>query len=150
MDQKKALWTIPVARMKGAREHRVPLSGAALGLPQSLTDDRADQPTAAESPIFPSTKAGKPLSGVAMAMLLHPTCSDVTVHGLRSAFRDWASETTGLSHVVCEMALAHTIGNKADAAYRRAVLLLNRCELMEAWAVYRQGGEQATDAPPMS
>lgn len=84
----------------------------------------------------PSTKAGKPLSGMATAMLLRRMGSAVTVHGFRSAFRDWASETTGFPHEVCEMALAHTIGNKAEAAYRRGDLFNKRRELMDAWSSY--------------
>ncbi len=69
-------------------------------------------------------------------MLLRRMGSDVTVHGFRSAFRDWASETTGFPHEVCEMALAHTIGNKAEAAYRRGDLFNKRRGLMDAWASY--------------
>ena len=87
-------------------------------------------------PVFPSAKVGKPLSSMAMAMLLHRIASAVTAHGFRSAFRDWASETTGFPHKVCEMALAHTIGNKAEAAYRRGDLFNKRRGLMDAWASY--------------
>jgi integrase len=77
-----------------------------------------------------------PLSSMAMAMLLRRMKSDVTVHGFRSTFRDWASETTSFPHEVCEMALAHTIANKAEAAYRRGDLFDKRRKLMEAWAGY--------------
>lgn len=73
---------------------------------------------------------------MAMAMLLRRMKSDVTVHGFRSTFRDWASETTSFPHEVCEMALAHTIANKAEAAYRRGDLFDKRRKLMEAWAGY--------------
>jgi integrase len=73
---------------------------------------------------------------MAMAMLLRRMKAQITVHGFRSSFRDWASETTGFPHEVCEMALAHTIANKAEAAYRRGDLFEKRRKLMEAWAAY--------------
>jgi len=73
---------------------------------------------------------------MAMAMLLRRMKSGITVHGFRSSFRDWTSEATGFSHEVCEMALAHTISNKAEAAYRRGDLFEKRRKLMEAWAGY--------------
>ena len=78
---------------------------------------------------------------MAMAMLLRRMKAKVTVHGFRSTFRDWASETTGFSHEVCEMALAHTIGNKAEAAYRRGDLFNKRGKLMEAWGAYCAGAK---------
>lgn len=87
-------------------------------------------------PVFAGAKGGKPLSSMAMAMLLRRMGSVVTAHGFRSAFRDWASETTGFPHEVCEMALAHAIGNKAEAAYRRGDLFNERRGLMDAWASY--------------
>ncbi|MDR6531486.1 integrase [Caulobacter rhizosphaerae] len=86
--------------------------------------------------VFAGPKPGRPLSSMAMAMLLRRMKSDITVHGFRSTFRDWASETTGFSHEVCEMALAHTIANKAEAAYRRGDLFDKRRKLMEAWTGY--------------
>src|SRR3546814_10193346 len=89
-----------------------------------------------EGYVFPGPKPKKPLSTMAMPMLLRRMKANVTVHGFRSTFRDWASETTGFSHEVCEMALAHTIGNKAEAAYRRGDLFEKRRKLMEAWSGY--------------
>ncbi len=83
--------------------------------------------------LFPSDE-GRKLSTMAMAMLLRRMKQDCTVHGFRSAFRDWAAECTGFSHEVCEMALAHVIANKAEAAYRRGDLFDKRRKLMEAWA----------------
>jgi integrase len=74
-----------------------------------------------------------------MSMLLRRIPSDVTVHGFRSSFRDWAAECTGYPHEVCEMALAHTIANKAEAAYRRGDIFEKRRKLMEDWAVYCAG-----------
>ena len=76
------------------------------------------------------------MSVMAMTMLLRRMKAEVTVHGFRSAFRDWAAECTGYSHEVCEMALAHTIGNKAEAAYRRGDLFEKRRRLMGDWATY--------------
>ena len=83
--------------------------------------------------VFSGPKGG-PLSGMAMSMLLRRMKTDVTVHGFRSSFRDWAAECTGYPHEVCEMALAHTIGNKAEAAYRRGDLFEKRRRLMADWA----------------
>lgn len=136
IDLEAAVWTVSAARMKAGREHRVPLSSRALELLQAL--DAARNPESAKpiDPVFPSARAGKPLSSMAMAMLLRRMHSVVTVHGFRSAFRDWASETTSFPHEVCEMALAHTIGNKAEAAYRRGDLFNKRRGLMDDWASY--------------
>ena len=133
VDLAAAVWTIPGARMKAGKEHRVPLSPRAVAILNTIqplnTRDRSD------APLFPSTNGG-PLSGMAMAMLLRRMVSAVTVHGFRSAFRDWAAESTAFAHEVCEMALAHVIGNKAEAAYRRGDLFDKRRRLMDDWAMY--------------
>jgi integrase len=87
--------------------------------------------------VFPGTALGKPLSGMTMAMQLRRMkAGDITVHGFRSTFRDWASETTSFPHEVCEQALAHAIGSKTEAAYRRGDLFEKRRKLMDAWAAY--------------
>jgi len=130
IDLDKQVWTIPASRMKAGREHRVPLSPRAV----EIVDEMAK--LSREGYLFPGPQRGKPLSSMAMAMLLRRMKSEVTVHGFRSTFRDWASEETGFPHEVCEMALAHTIGNKAEAAYRRGDLFDKRRKLMEAWAGY--------------
>ena len=132
-DLEAAVWTVPAARMKAGKEHRVPLSPRALEIlsvvqPLNVMDSKG-------APVFPGSKGGG-LSGMAMAMLLRRLDRTETVHGFRSAFRDWAAETTSFAHEVCEMALAHTIGNKAEAAYRRGDLFDKRRKLMEAWATY--------------
>ncbi|HSF12106.1 MAG TPA: integrase arm-type DNA-binding domain-containing protein [Erythrobacter sp.] len=130
VDLDKKVWTIPAARMKAGREHRVPLSPRAIEIVDAME-------ALGRGPyLFPGPKPKSPLSSMAMAMLLRRLEADVTVHGFRSTFRDWASETTGFSHEVCEMALAHTIANKAEAAYRRGDLFDKRRKLMEAWAGY--------------
>lgn len=131
-----AVWTVPASRMKAGREHRVPLSVPASELLRGLAAARDAEKAKLTDPVFPSAKGGKPLSSMAMAMLLRRMGSAVTAHGFRSAFRDWASEMTGFPHEVCEMALAHTIGNKAEAAYRRGDLFNKRRGLMDAWASY--------------
>ena len=130
IDPEKKVWTIPATRMKAGREHRVPLSPRAMEIVGVMAKPRT------EGHLFPGPKPGKPLSSMAMAMLLRRMKAEITVHGFRSTFRDWASETTGFPHEVCEMALAHTIGNKAEAAYRRGDLFDKRRKLMEAWAGY--------------
>jgi integrase len=133
----KGVWTIPAHRMKAGREHRVPLSDPALAILRSVEK-------LGKAHVFPGQRGG-PISGMTMSMLLRRMNTDVTVHGFRSSFRDWAAECTGYSHEVCEMALAHTIGNKAEAAYRRGDLFEKRRRLMTDWAVYC-GKEHVTHA----
>ena len=128
VDLDKAIWTIPAIRMKAGREHRVPLSPRAVEILEVV------KPLGVTS-LFPATKGGK-LSGMAKSMLLRRMNVDVTVHGFRSGFRDWAAECTGYAHEVCEMALAHTISNQAEAAYRRGDLFDKRRRLMDDWATY--------------
>lgn len=128
VDLEKAIWTIPADRMKAAKEHRVPLSPRAVDILESL------KPLGSKY-LFPGANGGK-LSGMAMAMLLRRMKQDATVHGFRSAFRDWAAECTGYAHEVAEMALAHTVGNKVERAYRRGDLFDKRRRLMDDWATY--------------
>lgn len=130
IDLDKQVWTIPPTRMKAGREHRVPLSPRAVEIIETLLPCRSGDY------VFPGSKANKPLSSMAMAMVLRRMKEKVTVHGFRSSFRDWASETSSFPHEVCEMALAHTIANKAEAAYRRGDLFDKRRKLMDAWANY--------------
>ena len=100
--------------MKAGKEHRVPLSARAVEILEAVKPLKQDS-------LFPADKGGK-LSTMAMSMLLRRMKLDCTVHGFRSGFRDWAAECTGYAHEVCEMALAHVIGNKSEAAYRRGDL----------------------------
>ena len=131
IDLDKAVWVIPGSRMKAGKEHRVPLSARAVAILTALQEMRTSDF------VFPGNASGKPLSGMAMAMQLRRMkADDITVHGFRSTFRDWASETTSFPHEVCEQALAHAIGNKTEAAYRRGDLFEKRRKLMEAWAAY--------------
>lgn len=129
VDLERGLWVVPASRMKAGREHRVPLSEPAKKILRSL--DAAVQP---EDHLFWGKSPDRPLSNMAMSMLLRRMVPNVTVHGFRSSFRDWAAEVSAFPHEVCEMALAHTIPNKAEAAYRRGDLLEKRRELMEDWA----------------
>lgn len=127
------LWTVPGERMKSRREHRVPLSPAAVALLETIP--RNDPWT------FPGLKPDRPLSNMAMLQLLRKKAPGKTVHGMRSAFRDWAAEETKHESDVVEMALAHVIGNKTEAAYRRGDLLTKRRALMADWAKYLEGGK---------
>lgn len=124
------VWTIPAVRMKAAKEHRVPLTDAAL----ALLGQRAKGPD--DALIFGSeAKPGKPISDMSMtAVLRRMERDDITVHGFRSTFRDWAGETTSFPREVIEAALAHGIKDKAEAAYARSDLFDKRRTLMEAWA----------------
>ena len=128
VDLEKAIWTIPASRMKAGKEHRVPLSGRAVEILKSTRGLRKEW-------LFPTSKGGK-MSGMAMTMLLRRMKVDVTVHGFRSGFRDWSAECTGYAHEVAEMALAHTIENKVERAYRRGDLFDKRRRLMDDWATY--------------
>ena len=130
-DLKRAVWTVPAERMKGAREHRVPLSRRVLTILEALQKHRPGRY------VFSRQNLDKPLSAAAFQMVLHRMkIEGVTVHGFRSAFRDWAAECTNFPNEVCEAALAHVIENKTEAAYRRGDLFEKRRKLMEAWASY--------------
>jgi integrase len=130
---------VPARRMKGSREHRVPLSSAAICVlehvrPLPLLRDGETDPAA---PLFSGTRRALPMSNMVMLLLLRRMSrSDLTVHGFRSAFSDWAAERTAFAREVVEMALAHTIENKVEAAYRRGDLFEKRRQLMEAWATF--------------
>lgn len=128
VDLDKAIWTVPASRMKAGKEHRIPLSPRAVEILEAV------KPLGKAS-LFPADKGGK-LSTMAMSMLLRRMKLECTVHGFRSGFRDWAAECTGYAHEVCEMALAHVIGNKSEAAYRRGDLFDKRRRLMADWATY--------------
>ena len=123
------IWTIPAKRMKAKKEHRVPLCKRSLEL---LAIAKAMDPDSR----YLFSRNGKHLSNMAMPMLLRKLGKEATVHGFRSSFRDWVSEETDYSPEVAEMALAHTIGSKVEAAYRRKDLLERRRILMNAWEEY--------------
>lgn len=128
IDLEKAVWTIPAMRMKAGQEHRVPLSSRALEILETVKP-------LGHAALFP-TGWGDKLSTMAMAMLLRRMGVESTVHGFRSSFRDWAAESTDYPNEVVEMALAHSIGNKVERAYRRGDLFDKRRNLMRDWATY--------------
>lgn len=128
IDFDQQIWTVPGARMKAGRPHRVPLSGGAIALLKPLADARVGPF------VFPGQKLSRPLSSMAMAMLLRRLePKGATVHGFRSSFRDWAAEQTSFPREIAEAALAHTIGDATERAYRRRDALEKRRALMEAW-----------------
>jgi integrase len=140
IDIDKAVWIIPDERMKGAREHRVPLSSATLTI---LADMKA---IAQSNYVFPGGKKNKPLSNMAFLQLLKRMGrGDITAHGFRSTFRDWTAERSNYPNEVAEMALAHTIGDKAEAAYRRGDLMDKRRRMMDDWATFCQTVEHCGD-----
>jgi integrase len=140
IDLQQGIWTLPAERMKARKEHRVPLSQQAIELLKSLPKiEGCDL-------VFPSPRNGKTISDMTLsAVLRRLKRSDITVHGFRSTFRDWASECTGFSRDVAEMALAHSIPNAVEAAYRRGDLFLKRQVLMRDWATFCDK-EQSTPA----
>lgn len=132
IDLKAATWIVPAERMKARRDHRVPLSEPALALLKALPRD----PESDFVFISPMSK-GEPLSNMALlATLKRMHRADLTAHGFRSTFRDWAAETTAYPDAVVEMSLAHAIGNAVEAAYRRGDLFEKRKRLMADWASY--------------
>jgi integrase len=130
IDLQERIWTIPASRMKAGREHRVPLSSEAVAI---LTARRA---TMLGDLVFPSWRNGRPLASSSLLTALRVAGRSATVHGLRSTFRDWTAERTDTPRDVAEMALAHTIENKAEAAYRRGELMTKRAVLMQRWATF--------------
>ena len=128
VDMAGALWTVPAHRMKSGREHRVPLSHAAIELLRSLPKGGLND----------SVFAGLHgvLSDMSLTAVLRRMKVDATAHGFRSTFRDWSSEYTSHASEVAEMALAHAVGDKVEAAYRRGDLLEKRVQLMNDWAKF--------------
>jgi integrase len=136
IDLNQRIWVIPATRMKIPREHRVPLSAPAVAILRDLQAKLGAPPDAAAF-VFPSRRKGQCLSNMALLMTLkRMSRDDLTTHGFRSSFRDWAAETTDTPHEVAEAALAHAIGNQSEAAYRRGDLFDKRRRLMDAWGQY--------------
>jgi integrase len=138
-DLSKKLWTIPAIRMKSGREHRVPLSNAALAILKPLAEARQGEY------VFSGRVAGKPLTDMSMLMTLRRMGRTETAHGFRSAFKDWARERTSFANEVSEAALAHVNADKVEAAYARGDLFEKRAKLMEAWASYCDAGPVGGD-----
>ncbi len=130
-DLEKSGWTIPAHRMKAGKEHRVPLSVRALEIleaARALGDGNGL--------VFPGTQAGKPLSDMTLSKLVKELGFDADVHGFRTSFKTWCQERTNAPREVSEAALAHTIQNKAEAAYARSDFFDKRRKLMERWDLY--------------
>lgn len=150
IDQEAAIWTVPAERMKARREHRVPLSVAAMDMLTAL-------PRIEGNPyLFPGARQGRPLSNMALLQLMRGlgygvggTRSDYVPHGFRSSFRDWSGEVSSFPRDVAEMALAHVIENKVEAAYRRGDLFDKRRQMMQAWADYLENLEGSAKVVPL-
>jgi integrase len=138
IDLQDAVWSLPAGRMKAGRPHRVPLSTRAVAILRKLEKSKRGEF------VFAGHAPGRPLSNMAMDMLLRRMNVDVTVHGFRSSFRDWAGNETLSPREVVETALAHVIGDKAEQAYRRSDALEKRRKLMDAWAHYCSARTRAT------
>jgi integrase len=126
---REKLWTIPGSRMKAGIEHRVPLAERAVEILHMIDSNDSDF-------VFPSRRTGRPLPDRAMLGVLERMGREVTTHGFRSTFRDWAAERTNFANEVVEKALAHAVSDKVEAAYRRGDLFDKRRRLMDAWAAY--------------
>ena len=124
-------WTIPAERMKAGRKFRVPLSARCIEILEQAKE-QSEEPGL----VFPGIGKGKPLSNTTFLQALHRMDKDITAHGFRSSFRDWAAERTNFSREVCEMALAHSVSDKTEAAYLRGDLFDKRRDLMDTWATY--------------
>ncbi len=147
IDVAKALWTVPEERMKGGTEHRVPLSDAALAV---LSEARKIHD--GSDLVFPSPmRHGRTLSDMTLTKILRTTglAERATVHGFRSAFRDWASENTSAAEAAMELSLAHRGGSSVQKAYARSDLLDQRRPLMEAWAEFVTGGSAGGESDPI-
>lgn len=144
-----AVWTVPAERMKAQLEHRVPLSDATLSILEAL-------PRIEGNPyLFPAARHGRPLSNMALLQLMRGLGygvggdrGDYVPHGFRSSFRDWSGEVSSFPPDVAEMALAHVIENKVEAAYRRGDLFAKRRKMMQEWADYVN--KQQVDVIPLN
>ena len=142
IDLAAGVWCIPGSRMKGGKEHRVPLTDAAVGLLRAL-------PREDSNPfVFIGSKAGAGLPHLTMNKFLKKMGGKCTVHGFRSTFRDWSAEMTNTPNHVIEQSLAHTIGTKVERAYLRSDLFEKRQRLMDDWARYC-GGTAAANVLPL-
>lgn len=127
--------------MKAAREHRVPLSSVALSILNQMKEVRQNEF------VFPGERPNRPLSNMSMLMMLRRLGrNELTAHGFRSTFRDWAAEQTNFSREAAEAALAHVIADRTEAAYRRGDLFEKRRRLMDAWAAFCQADAKVTAA----
>ena len=138
IDLDEKAWTIPAERMKAGNMYRVPLSDRCLDILAQARDM-----SGGSLYIFPGRSAKKPLSDMVFLMMIRRMEKDITAHGFRSTFRDWSAERTNFSREVCEMALAHTVTDKVEAAYLRGDLFDKRRQLMDTWAMFATAGKGA-------
>jgi integrase len=131
IDLEQAAWTIPAGRVKARREHRVPLAPRCVEVL-----NHAKLLAAGSEFVVPGRSGKKPMANMALLMSMRRVKSPYTVHGFRSALRDWASERTNFAREICEAALAHIVKDKTEAAYRRGDLFEKRRELMATWAAF--------------
>jgi integrase len=149
IDLLEKTWTVPAARMKAHREHRVPLSARALAILAEMQVARQDN--ADEAFVFPGRKSKTPLSNMAFLMLLRRMGrGDLTAHGFRATFKTWASERTSFQNEIVETALAHVIGGKVEQAYLRGDRFEKRCRLMQAWSRFCEQANSASKIIPIS
>jgi len=146
IDLAEKVWTVPATRMKAGREHRVPLSARSVDILEKAAEKRIGEH------VFPGPAKGKvkdrPLSTNAFrALLIRANKGDVTPHGFRSSFRDWAGEASTFPREIAEAALAHVVGDATERAYRRGDALEKRRKLMEAWAGFCESRPSATVVP---
>jgi integrase len=143
IDLTAKVWTIPAVRMKGRREHRVPLSDAAVDVLEHMAARREN------AFVFPGTRTAKMSRAAMLGLLRRMGHGTAVVHGFRSAFRDWVSETTNFPSEVAELALAHAIGDKVEQAYRRGDQLAKRRRLMDTWAEFCTVGAATGSVVPL-
>jgi integrase len=146
MDREAKLWTVPAGRMKGGREHRIPLCARALAILDAV------EPLRTGDYVFPGRKRGQPLSAPSLRQFLNQRMkvAGITVHGFRSSFRDWAGECTTFPREVAEAALAHVVGDQTERAYRRGDALEKRRKLMDAWAGFIGSPKASGTVIPLS
>jgi integrase len=143
IDFTKRLWTVPAQRMKAGVAHVVPLGDRAMDILKDQYAIRCSQF------VFPGHRDNRPMSNTGMLTVLQRLGADVTTHGFRSSFRDWAGDLSGFPRDVIEMALAHAVGDATEQAYRRGRALEQRRKLMDAWAAYCERLPQADNVIPM-
>ena len=149
IDLANSLWVIPAGRMKAGREHRVPLTEGAVTVLDQMTLLRPVDDVKGDAYVFPGARKGRPLSQMTLLMMLRRTVGDgATTHGFRSSFRDWAGEETSFPREVAEQALAHSVGDQTERAYRRGDALEKRRALMAAWETHLRGPGLQTEAMP--
>jgi integrase len=138
----KKTWTIPADRMKAGRAHRVPLSDRAIEIVNRMSELR--RTTAADAHVFEGQRPGRPLSDMTFSMPIRRAGLPITVHGFRSAFRDWCAEATNTPREVAEACLAHVVRNAVEASYARTDHFDRRRVVMDSWAAFCAGATNTT------